>query len=1139
MTYKFLLALAAVFLFLNQASAASFPVTVFTDTAPTAQGSATGAGDGPGSVGDLRSQIIAANAFGGPGNTITFTCNAAPCTITLGGPLPPITSNLTIDGGLFGNIIFDGNSAYRVFLADTGTIVLRNLQIQNALAQGGAGGDGKGPGGGGAGFGAGLFVNQAAAIVTVQNTYFLNCSSIGGKGGNANNALGAGGGGSMGGFAGGTTTIANTGAGGAGMTGPGFAGSGLNGGAGGPGGGGGGGAATSGTGGIGGSAYATNGAGLAGAQTSNQLASGNGGFGAGGGGDGVYTYFFNTANGGFGGGGGGDKSGSGGQAGFTVFGGGAGAAVGEDSTNESYVTVGGIAGGYGGYGGGGFNNPTAGGAGGGAAAGPAIFVNAGSVTIVNSTGLTFAATGGLSGSGAHLGGTGGADATPVFNFGGSVNSSSTVGPIAGALPGGLPGPSFTMAFGAPSVLLNGSTSLTFTLENPTVASVSGLAFTDSLPAGLLVSTPNGLSASCGGTTTGVAGSGSVTLSGVTLSASSNCTISVNVTGVTGGLQTNTASALTWTAGGPGAAASASITVGKLGQTITFGALPVHTYGDAALTPSATATSGQTVTFSITSGPCSVLLNTLTITGAGSCVIAADQAGNASYNAAPTVSQTLTVNQAVLTVTANSVTEAAGFAIPTFTAGYSGFINPDTATVLTGAPSLSTTATQSSPAGSYPITVTAGTLTATNYSFTFVNGTYTLTSPGPSFAVNPTALIVQYVPGLTPTSITETLSVTPGIAFTASSSAAWLVAPAGTTTGAYPITLNVAGLAVGNYQATVSLQAATVSVQVLVFLTVNPAPVLASQPTGVGFLASYGSTTTTSADLQLTSGTVSLPFTVASTEPWLTVSASSASTPATLHVQVNPTGLPAATLQASIVVTVPGAANSPFSIPVQIIVSGTGPGQSGISNSASFGPAVVAPNTILSVFGSFAGCTPAPQVLVNGTAAQILFSNATQINLAVPGVVAAGAVANTATIQTICNGVTVETVTIPLTTVNPAIFTQSATGSGSGSILNQDESVNSAANAAARGGYISVYVTGFGAFNAASPDGLQRLTYPVTATIGGVAANVVYAGEAPGETSGLQQVNIQVPASAPVGPSVPIVLTVNGVSTQSGVTVAIQ
>lgn len=73
-----------------------------------------------------------------------FSCGAPPCTITLNGPLPPITSSLTIDGGSFGTIVIDGNSLYRVFFVDSGTVTLTSLQIQNANATGGAGGNGVG-----------------------------------------------------------------------------------------------------------------------------------------------------------------------------------------------------------------------------------------------------------------------------------------------------------------------------------------------------------------------------------------------------------------------------------------------------------------------------------------------------------------------------------------------------------------------------------------------------------------------------------------------------------------------------------------------------------------------------------------------------------------------------------------------------------------------------------------------------------------------------------------------------------------------------------------------------------------------------------------------------------------------------------
>ena len=81
---------------------------------------------------------------------------------------------------------------------------------------------------------------------------------------------------------------------------------------------------------------------------------------------------------------------------------------------------------------------------------------------------------------------------------------------------------------------------------------------------------------------------------------------------------------------------------------------------------------------------------------------------------------------VLTVTANNTNRVYGATNPVFTVSYSGFVNGDNTNVLSGAPSISTGATTNSPVGNYPITVSQGTLNATNYSFVFVNGTLAVT-----------------------------------------------------------------------------------------------------------------------------------------------------------------------------------------------------------------------------------------------------------------------------------------------------------------------------------------------------------------------------------------------------------------------------
>jgi hypothetical protein len=86
-----------------------------------------------------------------------------------------------------------------------------------------------------------------------------------------------------------------------------------------------------------------------------------------------------------------------------------------------------------------------------------------------------------------------------------------------------------------------------------------------------------------------------------------------------------------------------------------------------------------------------------------------------------------VTKATLSVSANNLSMTQGKVVPALTYTMSGFENGDTqAKSSTGAPKLTTTATSTSPAGSYPITVAAGTLAAADYSFKFVNGTLTVT-----------------------------------------------------------------------------------------------------------------------------------------------------------------------------------------------------------------------------------------------------------------------------------------------------------------------------------------------------------------------------------------------------------------------------
>jgi len=100
----------------------------------------------------------------------------------------------------------------------------------------------------------------------------------------------------------------------------------------------------------------------------------------------------------------------------------------------------------------------------------------------------------------------------------------------------------------------------------------------------------------------------------------------------------------------------TLTVNKANQTITFGALPLKSNTDVAFSPGATATSGLSVNYTSSDPNVAIATgNTVTIVGAGTTTITASQSGNDNYNAASTVSQSLTVRSTIAKWTFDTLT----------------------------------------------------------------------------------------------------------------------------------------------------------------------------------------------------------------------------------------------------------------------------------------------------------------------------------------------------------------------------------------------------------------------------------------------------------------------------------------------------
>jgi len=141
--------------------------------------------------------------------------------------------------------------------------------------------------------------------------------------------------------------------------------------------------------------------------------------------------------------------------------------------------------------------------------------------------------------------------------------------------------------------------------------------------------------------------------------------------------------------------------------------------------------------------------------------------------------------------------------------------------------------------------------------------------------------------------------------------------------------------------------------------------------------------------------------------------------------------------------------------------------------------------------------------------------------------------------------------LQLTTSAPGIFTQNGSGTGPGAILNPDNSLNTQANAAPKGGEIQIFMTGEGLTTPAQADGTVTPANlsgvgPITPApqlvvsvlIGGVPAKLEFAGEAPGLVAGLLQVNADIPATATSGAN-SITVQIGKNISQNNVTVWVQ
>ena len=436
---------------------------------------------------------------------------------------------------------------------------------------------------------------------------------------------------------------------------------------------------------------------------------------------------------------------------------------------------------------------------------------------------------------------------------------------------------------------------------------------------------------------------------------------------------------------------------------------------------------------------------------------------------------------------------------------------------------------------------------------------------------PVTLIVQALPPVvTPSSLTfagvaggaapptQSLNVaTNGAAihFTASvGNATWLAASPSSGTTPAKMAVSVAGsLAAGIYSANLVISGGGGSVTVPVSFLVSTASAVlvsispASLPNNAvsPAVTLKGSGFTTASVVHLVAGTsadqvLNTTYVDAGTlQVSLTAAMLAQGSPLSFTV-VNPGAAPSNALTLTLTDPVPQFQAAGFFNAASMASPGkASPGEMITIFGSNLGPAQAASATP-DANGAYPQALATVRVLFDGHAAPMLFASATEISAIVPFGI--GGQTSTA-VQVEYQGRQSQSVDVPVVAAAPGLFTANASGTGPGAILNGDMSQNQATGPAAVGSTIALYCTGAGLMDQPLVDGqvvahAVKTQAPVTVTIDGQTAEVLYAGAAPTLVGGIVQVNATVPANVRSG-VVPITLSIGGVTSQPGVTVAIQ
>jgi uncharacterized protein (TIGR03437 family) len=208
---------------------------------------------------------------------------------------------------------------------------------------------------------------------------------------------------------------------------------------------------------------------------------------------------------------------------------------------------------------------------------------------------------------------------------------------------------------------------------------------------------------------------------------------------------------------------------------------------------------------------------------------------------------------------------------------------------------------------------------------------------------------------------------------------------------------------------------------------------------------------------------------------------------------------------------------------------------------SVGPAPIVAAALPST-GTLATSLAGVSATFNNIPAPVIYALATQTAVIVPYGVAGS---QTASVVLTSGTQKAAAFSVPVAPSVPALFTSNEAGTANVVAFNQDGTVNSTRNAAAKGSVVVLYATGEGTTNPPGVDGLiaagdlfREPILHVSLTIGGATAQVLYAGSSPGNVAGVMEVEAIVPAAAQTGAAA-VSLTVGTASSQASANLTVK